>query len=325
MELYHHGIKGQKWGVKHGPPYPLKQETSQRVQKQATTSKRKTASNTEQQGTKRRVTPSKAVQKNSEFVVGRIPKQEKRGLTDEQKKKLKTAGILLGSALAVAGVIVIAKKTGALDKGKALIEDALGRCGQTPIAKLSLKDKSIGDIKTISESVSESLEKTNPLRETTDGDNNCTSCSIAGIMRTMGIDVKARGFGGQAQNLGGLLEDSFENIKVLDGSARTFGKSPKDAAAMLVKRYGNNAKGVVNIKWKGSDIGHAFSWIIEDGKVNFLDFQNGQSGSQLYRYWKNIDQSGPLILAQLTDNLKIKPEGIQKAVNFTASIMEDGL
>lgn len=22
-ELYHHGIKGQEWGVKHGPPYPL--------------------------------------------------------------------------------------------------------------------------------------------------------------------------------------------------------------------------------------------------------------------------------------------------------------
>lgn len=22
-ELYHHGIKGMKWGVKNGPPYPL--------------------------------------------------------------------------------------------------------------------------------------------------------------------------------------------------------------------------------------------------------------------------------------------------------------
>ena len=25
-ELYHHGVKGQKWGVKNGPPYPLKPE-----------------------------------------------------------------------------------------------------------------------------------------------------------------------------------------------------------------------------------------------------------------------------------------------------------
>jgi len=24
MSIYHHGIKGQKWGVRNGPPYPLK-------------------------------------------------------------------------------------------------------------------------------------------------------------------------------------------------------------------------------------------------------------------------------------------------------------
>lgn len=33
-ELYHHGIKGQKWGVKNGPPYPL--EKSQRPTKRNT-------------------------------------------------------------------------------------------------------------------------------------------------------------------------------------------------------------------------------------------------------------------------------------------------
>lgn len=27
MELYHHGIKGQRWGVRHGPPYPLTKVT----------------------------------------------------------------------------------------------------------------------------------------------------------------------------------------------------------------------------------------------------------------------------------------------------------
>ncbi len=26
-ELYHHGVKGQKWGVKNGPPYPIKRDT----------------------------------------------------------------------------------------------------------------------------------------------------------------------------------------------------------------------------------------------------------------------------------------------------------
>jgi len=27
-ELYHHGVKGQKWGVENGPPYPLSDEVS---------------------------------------------------------------------------------------------------------------------------------------------------------------------------------------------------------------------------------------------------------------------------------------------------------
>lgn len=31
--LWHHGIKGQKWGVQHGPPYPLNPETSVRIKK----------------------------------------------------------------------------------------------------------------------------------------------------------------------------------------------------------------------------------------------------------------------------------------------------
>ena len=29
--LEHHGIKGQKWGVKNGPPYPLDQKTHDKV------------------------------------------------------------------------------------------------------------------------------------------------------------------------------------------------------------------------------------------------------------------------------------------------------
>ena len=32
-ELWHHGIKGQHWGVKHGPPYPLNEKTSASIKK----------------------------------------------------------------------------------------------------------------------------------------------------------------------------------------------------------------------------------------------------------------------------------------------------
>lgn len=34
-EIWHHGIKGQRWGVKNGPPYPLDAETAGRVRMHA--------------------------------------------------------------------------------------------------------------------------------------------------------------------------------------------------------------------------------------------------------------------------------------------------
>ena len=34
-ELYHHGIDGQKWGVRNGPPYPLSGATTTRMAKAA--------------------------------------------------------------------------------------------------------------------------------------------------------------------------------------------------------------------------------------------------------------------------------------------------
>ena len=37
--LQHNGIKGQKWGVRNGPPYPLKYEDHSAVQKKKTIQK----------------------------------------------------------------------------------------------------------------------------------------------------------------------------------------------------------------------------------------------------------------------------------------------
>ena len=40
-ELYHHGIKGQTWGVRRGPPYPLEDGRSNRPSKSEETPKKK--------------------------------------------------------------------------------------------------------------------------------------------------------------------------------------------------------------------------------------------------------------------------------------------
>ena len=40
--LSHHGILGQKWGKKNGPPYPLDSKTAERVKSKAKVIKRNT-------------------------------------------------------------------------------------------------------------------------------------------------------------------------------------------------------------------------------------------------------------------------------------------
>ena len=31
LYLCHHGIKGQKWGIKHGPPYPIQKVNKKKI------------------------------------------------------------------------------------------------------------------------------------------------------------------------------------------------------------------------------------------------------------------------------------------------------
>lgn len=77
--LEHHGIKGMKWGVKHGPPYPLEEKISKRV------------SNTS----------------------GKLKKKKsKLHLTDEQKRAVAIGATAVGVGLAIYG----GYKLGALNK-----------------------------------------------------------------------------------------------------------------------------------------------------------------------------------------------------------------
>lgn len=39
-ELYHHGIEGQRWGVQHGPPYPLSRAENRAIRKKAKAEKK---------------------------------------------------------------------------------------------------------------------------------------------------------------------------------------------------------------------------------------------------------------------------------------------
>ena len=289
-----------KWGKRNGPPYPLDasdhsaserkagwKKSLHKVEKQSGTAYNKSASE-----------PSAS-------------EKQKHHLSDKQKRAIKIGAAAVATGLAAYGTYRLVK-SGKFDRladlGKWKAEPFLA--GQAPEApKITAKRLSNPD------SLSYTLEKVNPLRGTIEGENNCVPCAIAGFMRQAGYDVTAKGTGGVMLNPGGVVEECFKGAKVLDGSATKFGRSRKDAAEMLVKRFGDNAEGLCSIDWKGGG-GHCFSWKIKDRKVLFFDCQPGTKGDLVKKYWElgMIDENGPLTLARL-DGAEINWEAISKYIN----------
>lgn len=90
--LVHHGILGQKWGKKNGPPYPLDASDHSAAEKRA------------------------AEGKGYGVKTNKTNRPIKSGLTDSQKKKVKTAvkvgAATCGTALAAYGTYKVSKFVG---------------------------------------------------------------------------------------------------------------------------------------------------------------------------------------------------------------------
>jgi len=288
--LAHHGILGQHWGKRNGPPYPLNAQSHSNSEKKAGWKKSLDKSS---------IKTYDRVDSSQEFSY------EKKRLTKKQK------AAIIGASAVVAGLAIFGGyqfyKNGRLDflkrKGEEALAGSLGDIGHMLPEKASL-------VKSISEKLSDTLKNTNPNRGDRSYINNCSSCGIAAFLRSKGFNVTAKSTGGQMQNMGGVVEECFKNAKVFDGSAIKFGLSKKDASELLVHKFGQNADGICSIQFKGSG-GHIFNWKISDGIVKFFDGQNGLDDKSCEAFWKLIDPSGALQIARL-DNLEINTKGILK-------------
>ena len=317
--LYHHGILGQKWGVRNGPPYPLGAKAHSASERKAEWRKSldKPAGGIDRRGRKRYTSYKTSGRKLSKVV--------------------KFGAVATVAALATYGAYKAGYFNDLKPVGMAAARKILSEFGTRPLTsefkvgdfkftppKSSGTSKAkhppiIRDPKTgfklIKESTEDSLKHANPSRGTASGANNCSYCTVAGFLRTKGYDVTAKTTGGEMQNLGGVLEDCFKGVKVYNGSAIKFGKSPDDAAQMLKKKFGDNASGAVGVTVRGGGSrGHAFSWEIKNGAVQFLDFQQGSSGESVEKYWSFIDRTGELTFARL-DGLEINLDNINKYVD----------
>lgn len=304
--LAHHGILGQRWGKRNGPPYPLGSSDHSASEKKA-------------QWRKSLDKPSKSSHTESSS------ENKKHGLTDKQKRAIKIGAAVAATALVAYGSYRLAK-SGKLDpliaKGRQAVGQILGKSGDAastnPRMTRQAATQTVNGIRKLAkpESLSETLKNVNPHLGDRAYKNNCTFCSVTSFLRQQGYDVAAgKTPGAKPQDLGSVVEKCFKNAKVLDGSATKFGRSRQDAAEMLLKRYGQNAEGVCSIQWKKevADGGHAFNWKIKDGVVSFFDSQSGRDDSFVSKYWSRgmIDPNGGLHLARL-DGLEINFDAIKE-------------
>lgn len=98
-ELYHHGIKGQKWGIKNGPPYPLV-EKAKTVTKDTTKKVKATADKyTNRIKVMNKMKSVNKVMKNSYTYI-----QQSRQLLNAGKTVAQMLGVA-GAASTIAGVV----------------------------------------------------------------------------------------------------------------------------------------------------------------------------------------------------------------------------
>lgn len=236
-------LRGQKRGVKHGPPYPLNAATSAKIKKSATSTKNGKV------GSDYEVNPADVSIAISTVAILAAPIVTAAIERHQYKKKWTSHRNDNGENL---------KK----DRENEQIDPETGLYKKK-------KDKGIDD----------DLKKVNPCYE--DGEpfqTNCTMCTAAMEMRRRGYDVAASAL---VDSRGGLREKQYskwfkpptEHKNYTNVKQGEYTKMKKDVAAQ-----GDGARGEITVKWYMGG-GHNMFYQVEKGKMVVYDGQSGKKYS----------------------------------------------
>lgn len=281
--LTHHGILGQKWGKRNGPPYPLDESDHSAAEK-------------------------KAAKESSGKKSNSGEKTERKGLTDGQKRALKIGAAAVGTALLAYGGYQL-YKSGKLDP----VLGKFSKKGETSVGDFDkfeynkfdfeqikfdafneqlLKSVQEGnkqwdaanriDISSYSQKVQDAYHQAEAAvsnMNPTGSHVNCGPCSI--LMHAndrLGTDYQAKD---ETMSYYAGLTKFFKNYDVKNNGisvGRLAGDSQEayDDLIDYMTRMGNGAGGICSGKWDGRSDGHFLSWKVVDNTVLFTDGQTGR-------------------------------------------------
>lgn len=270
-ELYHHGIKGMKWGVQNGPPYPLSASAHSVSEKKA--------------GWR------KSLDKSSESSDTRDKRSGKFALSDKQKTALKVGAVVAGAALASYGTYRL-YKSGKLDsfieRGKTKSKELLTGTLDDDISRQKIEiQNGFGKFKKLAnkETIDDVISKVNHTGE----GNNCFNVVTATTARLCGIDVHAKGDSQGGKGM--LFEDVCKVFKLKSTDIKTMYDPTVDKLSKYIgNKYKEGDVGAIGLSWNDAykqlryrysngnismsePAGHTLNWIIENGKVVFADGQ----------------------------------------------------
>lgn len=318
--LAHHGIKGQKWDVKNGPPYPLgSSQKSYAEKKHISISKR--LANDKIKGRK----SDNATSTKPKRLTHRdklIQKYRDEGMPSSEAKRAADKRISIEKKVAI-GVAVTAAAVTAYGVYK---HADFGGVNANINLDSQLKRKTF-EAPDFDRAINDDLRKIN--REDLAGhlllrgrEVNCTSCSMAYEMRRRGYDVVAGRTREGRTNL--ELERFFKRAEF--DLLYTEGLYPLGTAAEVHEHVastllsqGEGARGIIN-GWYSFGGGHSIAYEVHGGKVHFVDGQIG-------RQYKDIQEAlGNFYRADFlrTDTLALTDAAAETVLNnTTASLLTE--
>ena len=315
--IEHHGIKGQKWGVTNGPPYPLGFKARQRVRERA-----------------------KAIR---EKLSGGKKSGSKRGLSDKTKARIKTGLKVAGTAAVVGAAAYGAYKLSDL-RGTGALETNAGNIKNLASAAKLMRDdysKSIEELNTgkmMKDLPEEKIPKTiddmfgkltddNPLKKDPNVKDNCTNVFLAAIGRAKGKDVRP---GWQLDQNGKFTTcdvedvcacfanrtDSLGNDMLKRRSGSDCDSYEKVCKVLNDKRYKypNGSVGYLQSVFTigGKDYTHAVTWTKENDEIKFGD---GIYGTGASAYFNSIKKDANVYFFR-ADNHDLIDEEYRKHVIY---------
>lgn len=314
--LVHHGITGQKWGVRNGPPYPL--SAGQHSAK-------------ERKADWRSILASNNAKKASGSID--ISKEAKFRLTEKQKRAIKIGAAIAATALISYGGYKL-YKSGALDQ-------YIDTGDKKVIDILNNKETDV-----LHETTRERLSRCNPhftkVPYNTPYNRNCGNAVIAYEMRCRGQDVQARGnsigmtFSNFGQFFKGINSDSVSQLNIdapsLSDEAykALVGASPvskqvarelsdrgaqvkRQLASQLSEAYPQGSRGSLILS--ASFGSHWISWEKTEKGVSFLNPQDPTLDlDQFFSTYTHRPNTINVDCALRLDNLSINADNIKDVV-----------